>query len=308
MSAPLPYCGISGLVSRTEVLAALAAFPDCGRQLMVGVLASEKTLAGQTNRYFRRYPKVENISHVFVDDPRCLNLLHYGADTPPDATTLIRLFELAGPLCHGFQFNGAWPYRADLFRLHEAAAHRGRDLRVVLQVRVPNRQGTATVTWPSHGHYGGLFSDILLDASGGTGRAFDYSYAETWVEEVRARYGDKIGVGIAGGLCAETLAPVAPVLAEGASCDAEGRLRDGADGGGRLDLDRVKAYLAAAAEAIWDACEHDDQEVLRDGLERRCRVCGAPSVYCHPCSEAGGACRGIYHAPPACPGRDEVSP
>jgi hypothetical protein len=217
---------------------------------MVGVLASEKTLAGQKNRYWRRYPRVESISGLWMDDPRCLNLVHYGADTPPDVDTLLRLFELAGPLCHGFQFNGAWPYRADLFRLHEAAAHRGRDLRVVLQVRVPAHLGTATVTWPSRAHYAGLFSDVLLDASGGEGRAFDYAYADTWVEECRSRLGDKIGVGVAGGLCAETLATVAPLLSDGISCDAEGRLRDGADGGGRLDLDRAKAYLDAAAEAV----------------------------------------------------------
>lgn len=250
MSAPPSYIGVSGLTSRAEGLAALAAFPSGGRQLMVGVLASEKTLAGQKNRYFRRYPRVESIAGIFTDDPRCLNLVHYGADAPPDGDMLARLFELAGPLCHGFQFNGAWPYAYDLERLHERAARCGRTLRVVLQVRVPNRLGTATVAWPSPAHYAGLFSDVLLDASGGEGRAFDYAYAETWVEECRSRLGDKIGIGVAGGLCAETLATVAPLLADGISCDAEGRLRDGADGGGRLDLERVKAYLESVAKAV----------------------------------------------------------
>ncbi|WP_437310092.1 hypothetical protein [Sorangium sp. So ce388] len=251
MSAPPPYVGVSGLVSRAEVLAALAAFPECGRQLMVGVLASEKTLAGKTNRWWRRYPKIESIAGIFIDSPRCLNLVHYGADTPPDATTLLRLFELAGPLCHGFQFNGAWPYRADLFRLHEAAAHRGRDLRVVLQCRWEGPSDLVWLTVPSMAHYAGLVTDVLADASGGTGKPLERRHVDVWRENVATGWRDRpIGIGVAGGLCAEAIPGVADLLRAGASCDAEGRLRDDADGGGRLDHERARAYLAAAAEAV----------------------------------------------------------
>ena len=42
MSSQQRYIGVSGFVSRAEVVSALDAFPDCRRQLMVGVLASEK--------------------------------------------------------------------------------------------------------------------------------------------------------------------------------------------------------------------------------------------------------------------------
>jgi hypothetical protein len=251
VTAPTSYVGISGVTARAEVLAALSAFPDCGRQLMVGVLASEKTLAGQQNRWFRRYPKVESIAGIFVDDPRCLNLVHYGADTPPDVTTLLRLFELAGPLCHGFQFNGAWPYRADLFRLHEAAAHRGRDLRVVLQCRCQGPSDLVWLTVPSVAHYGGVITDVLADGSGGTGKPFERRHVDAWMENVAKVWrGQPISVGVAGGLCAEAIPGVADLLRAGASCDAEGRLRDDADGGGRLDMEKVAAYLAAAGEAV----------------------------------------------------------
>jgi hypothetical protein len=51
-------------------------------------------------------------------------------------------------------------------------------------------------------------------------------------------------------LCAETLPAVASLVREyGLSIDAEGRLRDG-DEGGVLDLDKARAYLAAAGDAV----------------------------------------------------------
>jgi hypothetical protein len=250
VTAPLPYVGISGLTTRTEVLAARSVFPACGRQLMVGVLASEKTLAGQQNRWHRRYPRIESIAGIFSDDPRCLNLVHFGADTPPDAATLLRLFELAGHRCHGFQFNGAWPYRSDLFRLHEAAAHRGRDLRVVLQCRCAGPSDLVWLTVPSVAHYGGAITDVLADASGGTGKPLERHHVDAWRQNVAKIWRDRpLGIGIAGGLCAEAIPGVADLLRAGASCDAEGRLRDDADGGGRLVQEKVEAYLEAAGEA-----------------------------------------------------------
>jgi hypothetical protein len=246
-----PYVGVSGVTSRAETVAACSALPKCDRDLMVGALVSEKTLAGQQNRYFRRYPKIASIAGIFTDDPRCLNLVHFGADAPPDATTLIRLFELAGPLCHGFQFNGTWPCRGDLFRLHEAAAHRGRDLRVVLQCRCSGPSDLAWLTVPSVAHYDGIITDVLADASGGTGKPLERHHVDAWRKNVASAWRDRpIGIGVAGGLCAETIPGVADLLRAGASCDAEGRLRDDADGGGRLDLDRVKAYIMAVAEAV----------------------------------------------------------
>jgi hypothetical protein len=242
VSAPPAYIGLSGVTTRAEVLAALAAFPACGRQLMVGVLASEKTLAGQRNRYFRRYPRVESIAGIFTDDPRCLNLVHFGADDPPDAATLAHLFEAAGPLCHGVQFNGAYPTPGDLVRIRVAFRRAGREARIVLQLR--DLSTTMRQVWA----YEGLITDVLIDASGGLGRPLDVPKAEALFEQLRSAF-PHLGIGVAGGLFAETVPRVAGLLARGASCDAESGLRDGADGGGRLCVERVKAYLDAAAIA-----------------------------------------------------------
>ena len=63
---------------------------------------------------------------------------------------------------------------------------------------------------------------------------------------------DDTRIGIAGGLCAKTILALAPVLRvrPWLSIDAEGRLRDGAEGGGNLDLNKVRAYLFAAVSAF----------------------------------------------------------
>ncbi len=252
MTAPPPYIGLSGLVSRTEVEAAIAAFPDCGRQLMVGGLVSEKTLAGQRNKWWRRYPPVDRIAGVFVDDPRCLNMVHYSSDDPPDQDTLLRLVGISGHLCHGFQFNGAWPRVSDLGALLRSFARiAGRSPRIVLQVgprmlqERPTPRDVAFQLWV----YEGMFSDVLIDASGGTGNAINASRAARFVEYLRHDLAN-VGITVAGGLCAETIPEVAHLIRDGVSIDAEGRLRDGADGGGRLAQEKVNAYLRAAAEAV----------------------------------------------------------
>lgn len=52
-----PYIGITGFMSRDEVEEVLTVFPENStRKLMVGVLASEKTLHGPTNKWPNRYP------------------------------------------------------------------------------------------------------------------------------------------------------------------------------------------------------------------------------------------------------------
>ena len=270
MTAPLPYAGVSGLVSRTEVLAALSAFPACGRQLMVGVLASEKTLAGQQNRWHRRYPRVENIAGIFADDPRCLNLMHFGADTPPDGDTLARLFELAGPRCHGFQFNGAWPYNPEIRTLRRLFERAGREPRIVLQAG-PHVLGACPTSLDlvmrvSAYADAGIATDILIDASAGRGEPLHVDLAEFRRRDLLDAF-PHLGVGVAGGLSAEmVMVPrVARLLQSGASCDAEGKLRDGADGGGRLMQEKVAAYLEATVAAVREArCVACDDPVPAD--------------------------------------------
>lgn len=92
--------------------------------------------------------------------------------------------------------------------------------------------------------YRGLITDVLIDVSAGKGVPIDPAKVRGIVEAMRT-WNANLGIGIAGGLCAETLPAVADLVREyDLSIDAEGRLRNDRD---ELDLEKVRAYLGAAA-------------------------------------------------------------
>lgn len=238
----MQYVGVTGFMSRAEVDAALEALP-AGLTLMCGVLVSAATLAGIKNKWWKRYAPPAQIADIFSPDPRCLNLIHYCADEPPNLETISRLQDLGGERLHGFQFNGAWP-SASSFRLAVGRA----PMHVVLQARPGQfdanemRSFMTTITDGCR--------HVLLDVSGGRGEAFDLASTRMMVRNFRCENGYWLSLGVAGGLCAETLpAALAPLAGYDVSIDAEGRLRDG-DEGGVLNLDKVRAYLAAAGEVM----------------------------------------------------------
>ncbi len=250
------YVGITGFMSRAEVDACLAALPE-GLTLMCGVLASEKSVAGIRNKWHRRYAAPGDIAGIFSADPRCLNLIHYCSDVPPPDLDVMRLQDIGGPNCHGFQFNGAYPEPALLRALKETwptfygAERRAAGATVVFQVRTRS-QGKdmmlrlraaveAAREWDVH---------VLIDGSGGGGIPLESDVADAWGMMVAGCFGNDVGLTFAGGLDAERLPAIADEIRTwGASIDAEGRLRDG-DAGGVLNLDKARAYLRAAGEIM----------------------------------------------------------
>jgi hypothetical protein len=265
--ALLPYVGVSGVTSANESIACIDAWREAwaGREpthdLMLGVLASTKTLAGQPNRYPRRYPKCEDIAECFVGATGILNLLHLAMDLPDiwDPRVTRRAVEAAGPRCSGVQINIPTP--TDDYDIGGFSALlqgvRKYVSRVVLQVR-PSDRTVERIAASACFNAGRApicgATDLLIDGSGGAGRSLDVDRCESIVAATRRRtvflgYGPQ-GIGVAGGLSAESVGAVADLLRHGISIDAEGKLRDDADGGGNLDLDKVRAYLRAAVALI----------------------------------------------------------
>lgn len=246
---PLPYVGVSGLMSRAAVDACLAAFeqafPHGDHLLMVGVLASQKTVAGVANKHPRRYPRVPDVADIFADHPRLtLNLVHYASDTQPTLPELRDLASVAGHLCEGFQFNVTWPHPEVLAVFQESwGGWPPASQRFVLQAGRLLLNGVVDLVRALR-PYRGLVTDVLLDASGGRGLPLDVELERAAVSELLAA-DLGMGISVAGGLCAEGMPEIAPLLRDFPclSIDAEGRLRTPEDD---LDLDRVRAYLAAA--------------------------------------------------------------
>ncbi|MBI3627473.1 MAG: hypothetical protein HY220_01855 [Candidatus Sungbacteria bacterium] len=216
------------------------------RWLMSGVLASSKTLVGLTNKWPGRYPKVEDIKSIFTAHLNMVNLIHYNTDNEMGALgDLVRLHELAGPHLHGFQLNMAWPETRLLDDYRRAF---GWEPRIVLQI------GRRAMGEMNHDprevsdrleDYAGVVDDVLIDPSGGKGEPFNTESARMFLRAIAERGWD-LGLGIAGGLDAQSIQLLEPLLEEfpGLSIDAESRLRNKpADD---LNLERARLYFTEA--------------------------------------------------------------
>lgn len=241
----VPYIGVTGFMSRDEVLAALEAIDHLpnwsDRKLMVGVLASSKTLAGQSNKWPNRYPKVDDIAELFPADRRTVNLIHYATD---DCHTLgdqlEALVRLGGKYLDGFQLNVRWPDPSTIIVVPPY-------MRVVLQINpraLADADNNPATVAKFLTDYNGVISDVLIDASGGRGTLMDPIAARGYLEAIVAAH-PKLGIGVAGGLSAQTVGQLQKLvdLFPKLSVDAEGRLRTTDD---HLDLQAMKTYISVA--------------------------------------------------------------
>lgn len=243
-----PYIGVTGFMTEAEVTAAVAAFDALPnprqRVLMVGVLASSKTLRGEQNRWPNRYPRVGEIAGLLSPHRWVLNLIHYATDDKQTlGDQLEQLMLLGGRNLDGFQLNMSWPDP------HSLGVVRG--TRVVLQlnpgslaVHDNNPEAVASAL----DAYIPCITDVLLDASGGLGVPIDVETAATYVRAIGARHRE-LGIGVAGGLSHASLDRIQPLMDEfpRLSFDAEGRLRTPAPED-TLDLELMRHYIAKSGD------------------------------------------------------------
>lgn len=272
----MAYIGVTGFTSVEQVKRVKNAFPkdpeadfevEGGGQvgqvpdrphLMVGVLASWKSLHGVLHRHPKKMPPVDQISDIFsLGIWGGLNLIHYSAD--PDQLT-----ELAGQLAlmtlyggdelHGFQLNIRWPNREELRRFWDAASCLVPDLyRLVLQVgaaalEISNHDPLTVARHIKQYLDDEVITDVLIDPSGGRGLPFDVDKARRYLTAIRDKCGQSVGLGMAGGLGPDSLDLVAPLIEEfqgQLSIDAQGRLRNDADD---LDPEKCERYVRQALE------------------------------------------------------------
>lgn len=243
-----PYIGVTGFTSKDEALRVLEATPPTGdRLLMVGVLASSKTLRGEKNKWPNRYPAVQKIAGIFPDDPRALNLIHYSTDDPATLfSQMLELTSLAGTNFHGFQLNCAWPPQSELQHFRNAYP----EAKIVLQI------GERSLEMVGHSAYGlsiklfmeykGLIDYVLLDGSAGRGQILEMEKVRRYLYVLQT-LPIPIDLGIAGGLSPQSLPLIEPLMRDfpDLSIDAEGRLRDSND---QLTIITVKEYVRLALE------------------------------------------------------------
>ena len=213
-------------------------------RIMIGVLARSKTLNGETNKYPRQFPPVDQIKEIFQDDPLALNLIHYSTDTPENLFyELGRLHDLGGEHCHGFQLNVIWPEIEPLTDYKERYPKTFFVLQIgstAIQIGENEPRRVADMVKD----YKGVIDAILIDLSGGLGKLFNPEIVRGYLQAIRdLDLGIKLGV--AGGIGPEQDSHRGLLALQdefsNLSFDAQGNLRD--SGSGDLDLEKVKKYI-----------------------------------------------------------------
>ena len=245
---PKPYIGITGFMTGDEVDKVLDALSeDTDRLVMIGGLVSSKTLRHEPNKWPQRYPSPDKLCKIFRGYRNLLNLIHFNTKEPEKLFDDMCLAQdLAGPNCHGFQLNIAWPDKRVLERYKKYALFHHKTIVLQCGGNALREVGSPFNLGLRLRDYEGLVDYVLVDPSGGLGKEFDPGYAQAAFYYIlqNAINPSSIGLGIAGGLHAGNLDCLRKLMPEFEfSIDAEGKLRDKED---HLDIAAAQAYLKAA--------------------------------------------------------------
>lgn len=256
-----PYVGVTGFKDVDEIHNIIWRLADShqgrleARPLMVGVLVNNRTLGNdETEHRSARFPSMENVRSVFQQasdqgNLMTLRLAHFNTHFPESlGNQLISLAEQCFPYIEGVQLNCCWPDPKQL------EAVRPEFRRIVLQI------GSKALADCKHDpkqiverlrRYSGLITDVLIDPSGGTGQFADFQIMRPVLHAIKNwNYG--IGLGVAGGLCADNVNCLQLRLLfqefPNLSIDAEGRLRTENDQ--KLELIETESYITKAFSTV----------------------------------------------------------
>lgn len=257
------YIGFTGITDSEDLTKILTtSVPrNSTHHVMVGVLASDKTLRGEQNKWPGRYPIKEKLASVFVGHERTINLIHLHTESA--TTQLLRNMEIVhelgvfnfgsvSQLC-GFQLNVRWPEIRVLERYRKTYDTENRRMIIVLQV---GKGAMEEVHWDANHmaervkEYGNLIDYILVDPSGGRGIKFNPALIAPCLQAIKERCRQELRPVVAGGLGPETFNLVEPLLKEfpDISIDAEGKLMDS---DGRLSVEATKIYLNRSFDMMY---------------------------------------------------------
>lgn len=249
---PKSYIGVTGFTDFAQVEFVHKQCPGIRHLLMAGVLASSKTLRGETNKWPKRYPPINAMADIFPERVNMLGLIHFHSDGSSSlASELIRIagFAKKSPGFHGFQLNVSWPNPEHIHTYRHSPHYHIRQSAQTIVLQCGRNAMSEVGNDPGElgkrvADYGSLIDYVLIDPSCGHGKAFDPEFAGDCFEEILRRTG-KVAIGVAGGLSAETMHLIEPLLKRRFtfSIDAEGKLRDAEDA---LDLKATVEYVKAA--------------------------------------------------------------
>lgn len=263
------YSGVCDVISPEQARAMAEGLrqnrknPD--RKVMIGVMVGHFSLRPEKNDPGKQrsiFPKREEISQGFIDDPDVLNTVHY-ADLyrPKEVQTLFDDLELVvkygGEHMHAIQLDVTWPNLDEIKKFKDKYP----DLIIILQVgpfafkEVDNDPQKVVDRLRE---YGDSIDFVLLDRSMGRGVGMESEGLLPLLRLIKKEL-PGLGLAIAGGLGPDSMDLLEPIAKEfpGISIDAQGRLKPtgtGADSLGHM-VSTVPADLERANEYIKKSCD-----------------------------------------------------
>lgn len=261
-----PYIGITGFVSKEEMETFHRLFTierkggksiknlidSLQRKIMIGVLVSQKTLLKELPDNYNRYPHIDDVRKIFIDDDTYFNCIHFNSK---DFDNLfVHLSMLAQiPNIHGIQLNICWPPPKILEQFKVQFPH----IKLILQIgedAYKEVEESPKSLYQELSKYSNSIDFVLFDMSGGNGILIQVDKVLIKIIVDVSQKMPDIGIGIAGGLSHDTIMVISEAFEalesfryspRKISIDAEGRLR------GKNDLliigEALKYVLASCA-------------------------------------------------------------
>lgn len=258
-----PYIGITGPVSKEEVLDICGLFEDFGfynnssLRPMIGILASYKTL-NKIRIENKRYPELRLIPELTENmKSGTFRTIHYNTrDFESLAEQISRLIyrPYNKRSIDGIQLNMTYPPTNQIEKIKREFPK----LEIIFQANseVLN-SGTKKEVAKSIKNYNELINYVLIDASGGKGENLNIQYSADLANEIKD-LNPNINIGFAGGFKGSNVKVNYHDLTNKCkdfafSIDSEGGLRDKLSekyGDDLLSMNKVKEYIQSASSIL----------------------------------------------------------
>ncbi len=217
------YISVCGLTDRRQVIALRLWYEQACAELyesdptaptlVFGVMACPETMNNQPSPHVpNHYPKWSNVGELLTAAATLPVYIHFDTREPFELHHhLVAIEQQFGGLIDGFQLNLAWPSHSVLEDFKRIHPNDGFIIPIGLKPLELCREDPQPIRRKLN-EYAGLIHHVLLDCSRGKGQPLDPELLRPFVEMMIWNQASGIKVAVAGGLTADSVVAIKPLL------------------------------------------------------------------------------------------------